>query len=292
MLEFTRIEEVRAAARAARAGGSRVGLVPTLGYLHEGHISLCAAARRECGFVVASIFVNPLQFAPTEDFDSYPRDLVRDLGMLRAAGVDAAFTPSIEEMYPEPMQSFVSLPELSRVLEGETRPTHFQGVATVVLKLLQIAQPDSIFFGQKDWQQTAVVRRMVHDLSVPVAVMVVPTVRESDGLALSSRNVHLDASARQRALRLFGALSAGRALLEAGERNAGVVARTMHGVLSEDPAVRPDYAAVVDPKDLSPLERVTGRVLLAVAAYVGGVRLIDNFVLDVSPGGVRELSPL
>ncbi|MDA8345498.1 MAG: pantoate--beta-alanine ligase [Thermaerobacter sp.] len=289
MLQYTTIQGLREAMRSARKAGKSLGLVPTMGYLHAGHIAICETARRECDLVVVSIFVNPLQFAPSEDLESYPRDLDRDLGILSQTGVDAVFTPSVEEMYPETMETWVSVPSLSQTLEGKSRPTHFQGVATVVLKLFSIVQPDIAYFGQKDGQQVAVVRRMVRDLQLPLEVHVVPTVRETDGLAMSSRNVYLDPPARASALALSRALFAGRALLEAGERRGAAVQQAMEAVLTGDSAVRMDYAAVVQADSLVPQDRVQGRTMLAVAAYVGRARLLDNLMLDVGPSGVRDL---
>ena len=289
MQEHTTIAGLRAAVRAARAAGGAIGLVPTMGYLHEGHLALCAAARRECSFVAASIFVNPLQFAPNEDFARYPRDLPRDLQLLREVGVDAVFAPTVQEMYPAPIETSVHVPALSATLEGATRPTHFQGVATVVLKLLQIAQPDTVYFGQKDGQQVAVVRRMLQDLSVPTALRVVPTVRAADGLALSSRNVYLDEAARREAVALHQALCAARGLLAAGERGTAALEEEMRARIARFPGVRLDYARAVDADTLAPMELASGRLLLAVAAYVGRARLIDNFMLEVTPQGVRDL---
>lgn len=282
MLETT-IAGLRRALGAVRSEGKSVGFVPTMGYLHAGHLSLVDAAKRECDVVIVSLFVNPLQFAPNEDLARYPRDLERDLAMLARTRTDIVFAPSVEEMYPEPMATVVSLPELSATLEGKTRPTHFQGVATVVLKLLQIVQPDRIYFGQKDGQQVAVVRRMVRDLSVPVEVRVAPTLRDEDGLALSSRHVYLRPEDRPAALRLFQALQAGRSLLEGGERSPLLVEQEMTRVLAADPAVRIDYAAAVDAGTLARKDVLEGRVMLAVAAFVGATRLIDNLVLDVTP---------
>jgi pantoate--beta-alanine ligase len=289
--QYSTVRALREAVQSARRAGKAVGFVPTMGYLHAGHLALCAAARRENEFVVTSIFVNPLQFAPNEDFDRYPRDLVRDLGMLQTAGVDAVFTPSVTEMYPEATQTVVSVPALSQTLEGKTRPTHFQGVATVVLKLLQIVRPDTVYFGQKDGQQVAVVRRLVRDLSVPVTVRVVPTVREPDGLALSSRNVYLEGADRIRARRLSQSLSQARSLLEAGERSGPTVQAELERLLTEDPDIRLDYAAVVNADTLVPLSHIAGPTMLAVAAYVGPARLLDNLMLDVSERAVRDLLP-
>ena len=280
MQECDRIAEVRQAVREARSAGRSVGFVPTMGYLHRGHMALVAKARAECGFVVASVFVNPLQFAPNEDFEQYPRDPARDRALLEQAGVDLLFAPSVMEMYPRPVATQVSVPALSRTLEGKTRPTHFQGVATVVLKLFQIVQPDRAYFGQKDGQQVAVLRRMVSDLSVPIELCVVPTVREPDGLALSSRNTYLGPEDRQAALQLHQALRKGEGLVRSGGCSPDGVRDAMLATLRESPRVRPDYAEVVDPETMAPAAALSGRIMLAVAAYVGPTRLIDNVIIE------------
>jgi pantoate--beta-alanine ligase len=283
-----RIRDLVDDVRRARSRGESVGFVPTMGYLHEGHLSLVRAARRETDRVVVSVFVNPLQFGAGEDLDRYPRDLPRDSALLAAEGVDVLFAPSVEEMYPRPMATFVEVPALSTPLCGRARPTHFRGVATVVMKLLHIVLPDRVYFGQKDGQQVAVVRRMIEDLSVPVTLRVLPTVREPDGLAMSSRNVYLTPEERARARVLFAALEAGRSALAAGERRGPAVAAAMAAVLDREPVARRDYAEVVDFETLSPADPVTGRVLLAVAAVIGRARLIDNLLLDVTADAVRD----
>ncbi|GGJ05038.1 pantothenate synthetase [Alicyclobacillus cellulosilyticus] len=276
------IAEVRAAVRAARQAGQRVGFVPTMGYLHEGHLALVAAARRDNDLVVVSIFVNPLQFGPHEDYERYPRDLARDTALLREAGCDILFAPSVEEMYPQPMATVVELPELSRPLCGRSRPTHFRGVSTVVCKLFHIVEPDRAYFGQKDGQQLAIIRRMVADLNMPVEVVAIPTVREPDGLAKSSRNVYLTPEERPHATVLYRALMWAKARIDAGERDAAQVAAGMRAMIEAEPMVRLDYAEVVDMATLQPLARIQGDVMLAVAAYVGKARLIDNLPLTIS----------
>lgn len=282
------IADLREALRPIRNQGGDIGFVPTMGFLHEGHLTLVRRALGENDRVVVSIFVNPLQFAPNEDLASYPRDLGRDIALLAGQGDLIAFAPDVTEMYPRPMATEVSLPSLSQVLCGRSRPTHFQGVATVVLKLLWIVQPTRVYFGQKDGQQVAVVRRMIEDLSVPVEMRVVPTVRESSGLALSSRNIYLRPEDQPLALSLQEALTAGRALLEQGERRGPTVQAAMRAVFDRHPEVRLDYAEVVDAGGLEPLADVRGQVLLAVAAHVGRARLIDNLLLDVDAAAVRD----
>ncbi len=280
MQVVTRIAELRAQLEPFRRAGRTIGLVPTMGYLHQGHEALVRAARQECDVVVVSIFVNPLQFAPNEDFESYPRDSERDRAILSAAGTDFLFQPAVAEVYPRPLLTDVAVPELSRTLEGRTRPTHFQGVATVVLKLFHIVWPDKAYFGQKDGQQVAVVRRLCEDLDLPLELRVVPTVREQDGLALSSRNVYLSSEERRAAPSLHDALLCGREAALAGKEGQAVQA-AMEERLRKEPRVRLDYAAVVDPDTMQPKSDLTGQVMLALAAYVGRTRLIDNLVLDL-----------
>lgn len=275
------IGAVREAVRKARAGGLSVGFVPTMGYLHEGHAALIRRARAESGFVVASIFVNPLQFGPREDYRTYPRDLERDARLASEAGTDLLFVPEVEEMYPAGFRTFVEVPGLSDRLCGASRPGHFRGVATVVTKLLHIVAPDRAYFGQKDAQQLLILRRLVRDLNLDVELVAVPTVREAGGLAMSSRNTYLSPEERRRALALYRALEAAEGLLAAGERRGEALCARMREVLSADPAVQTDYAAAVDPETLDDLERVADRVLLAVAARVGRARLIDNLYLVI-----------
>ena len=263
-----------------RAVPDEVGLVPTMGYLHEGHLALVRRAREENGRVAASIFVNPTQFGPGEDLERYPRDLARDRGLLEQAGCDLVFVPSAEEMYPPGAESTVEVGSVAAPLEGERRPGHFRGVATVVLKLLGIVEPTRADFGQKDAQQLAVIRRMVADLNVPVDVVGCETVREADGLALSSRNSYLSARERQAAPALHRALVSARDRLATGERRAEELRRTMVQVLTAEPLVRVDYVSVADPRTLSELDVVSGPALLSLAARLGSTRLIDNLLVE------------
>lgn len=255
------------------------GFVPTMGYLHEGHLSLIRRARAENDHVAVSIFVNPTQFGPHEDYNRYPRDLERDLRLLEPLQVDLVFVPSVEEMYPPGFQTWVIVEELSRPLEGASRPGHFRGVATVVAKLFNIVQPDRAYFGQKDAQQAVVIRRMVRDLNFPVEIVVCPTVREPDGLALSSRNTYLNPQERQAATVLFRALQAAKARYEAGERDGERLREAMREVLRGEPLARVDYVSVADPETLEELSRVEGSALLSLAVYIGNTRLIDNLLL-------------
>jgi pantoate--beta-alanine ligase len=267
----------------ARGAGRRVGLVPTMGALHQGHLSLVAAARRECDVVAATIFVNPLQFGPAEDFDAYPRDLDGDVGAAERAGVDFLFAPTTADMYPdgEPA-ALVDVRPLSTMLEGATRPGHFAGVATVVTKLLGIAGPCDAYFGEKDYQQLVLVRRLVADLSLPARIVGCPIVREVDGLALSSRNRRLSGEARLAAPALYRALRAGQGAIAAGERSASGVEAVMAAELATAGGVAVDYAVVRDAGTLLAAPLLEGDVRLLVAAVVGGVRLIDN--LGGTPG--------
>ncbi len=270
------IAEVRAIRRALPG---LWGFVPTMGYLHEGHLSLVRRARAENDHVAVSIFVNPTQFGPHEDYDRYPRDLERDLHLLEPLGVDLVFAPSVEEMYPPGFQTWVVVEEVSRPLEGTARPGHFRGVATVVAKLFHIVQPDRAYFGQKDAQQVAVIRRMIQDLNFPVEIVVCPTVREPDGLAMSSRNTYLNPEERRAATVLFRALQAAKARYEAGERDAERLRETMREVIGAEPLARLDYVSVADPETMQELSRVEGRALLSLAVYIGKTRLIDNILL-------------
>ncbi len=256
-----------------------LGFVPTMGYLHEGHISLARRAREECKSVAASIFVNPTQFGPNEDLSKYPRDLERDLKMLEEAGVDLVWTPTPEIMYPPGYQTWVEVQDVSRPLEGAQRPGHFRGVTTVVTKLFNAIGPDKAYFGQKDAQQAAVIRRMTADLNFPIEIVVCPTVREPDGLAMSSRNVYLDPAQRQAATVLYRALSAARAAHEQGERDADKLRQIMQQTIEAEPLARMQYVSCADYGTLQELERVTGKALLSMAVYFGKTRLIDNLVL-------------
>ncbi len=276
MRTVTRIDEVRAWRREAGA----VGLVPTMGYLHAGHVSLVERARRECAAVAATIFVNPTQFGPGEDFARYPRDLERDARLLEQAGCDLLFAPPVEEVYPPGCDTRVDVGPVSAPLEGDRRPGHFVGVATVVLKLLNIVQPTRAYFGQKDAQQLAVIRRLVRDLDLPVEVVGCPIVREADGLALSSRNSYLGPEERRAAPVLFRALAAAREAHARGERGAEALRRRMLAVLEAEPLARVDYVSVADPGTFAELVRVTDGALLSMAVRIGRARLIDNLVLS------------
>jgi pantoate--beta-alanine ligase len=271
--------ELRAAADAARARGALVGFVPTMGALHAGHRSLLAAARRETAFVVASVFVNPLQFGPAEDLATYPRDREGDLATLAAEGTDLAFVPQDGEVWPAPPQVRVQVGALGERLEGAWRPGHLDGVATVVAKLLHLVGPSRAYFGQKDAQQLAVVRRMVADLGFPNQVVACPTVREPDGLALSSRNAYLSAGERARAAALHRALQAGLAAWRAGERDPAAVEAAATRVLAAVPGVQVQYLALVEPAGFEPARRAEPGQVLAVAALLGRTRLIDNVIL-------------
>ncbi|MDT7885648.1 MAG: pantoate--beta-alanine ligase [Thermoflexus sp.] len=275
-----RVVHTIAEARAVRrALPGTWGFVPTMGYLHEGHLSLVRRARAENDRVAVSIFVNPTQFGPHEDYARYPRDLERDLRLLEPLGVDLVFVPSVEEMYPPGFQTWVIVEEVSRPLEGASRPGHFRGVATVVAKLFNILQPDRAYFGQKDAQQTVVIRRMVQDLNIPVEIVICPTVREPDGLAMSSRNTYLNPEERRAATVLFRALQAAKARYEAGERDAERLREAMREVIRAEPLARIDYVSVAHPETLQELERVEGPALLSLAVYIGTTRLIDNLML-------------
>jgi len=276
------VAAVRQYVKAARQQGQSVGLVPTMGYLHEGHLTLARVARDQNDVVIMSIFVNPAQFGPREDLERYPRDLERDQKLAAAAGVDAIFAPGVEEMYPPAYATFVQVEGLTEVLCGVSRPGHFRGVATVVSKLFNIVQPDRAYFGLKDYQQALVIKRMVRDLNFPLKIITVPTVREADGLALSSRNKHLTPAQRQSARALYQALKLGAALIHSGERRAEAVREAMAAAILSRPETRIDYIAVNNAETLEPLTTINGRVLLALAVWVGNTRLIDNLTLEVA----------
>jgi pantoate--beta-alanine ligase len=279
----TGIEEIRKAVAKARRAGLSVSLVPTMGALHAGHISLIRAARAETGFVIVSIFVNPIQFGPQEDLSRYPRPLEQDLAICARERVDRVFHPDVAVMYPPGFRTFVEVQGLQDVLCGKSRPGHFRGVATVVLKLFHIVQPDVAYFGQKDGQQTRLIEQMVRDLNVPVRLRVCPIVREPDGLAHSSRNQYLDPIQRPQATVLYRALEEARRLIENGERDGAVVQQALAARVQQTPGAVLDYAAVVDADTLEAIARLQGEVLLAVAVRFGGTRLIDNCKVQV-PG--------
>jgi pantoate--beta-alanine ligase len=276
------IEDMRAACRAARRGGKRLGFVPTMGALHEGHLSLVRAARASCDAVAASIFVNPMQFGPNEDLAKYPRSFERDRELLEKEGAELLFAPSVEEMYPAGAVTWVMVEGLSSKLDGRSRPGHFRGVTTVVAKLFHIVEPDAAFFGQKDAAQVAIVRRMVRDLNLPVEIVACPIVREPDGLAMSSRNAYLDPQQRKQALVLHRGLLQVKKSWEEGEREAGKLLTVGRDELSAEKSVRLDYLEIVDPDSLDPVENTAGGALVAVAAFVGMTRLIDNILLPKS----------
>jgi pantoate--beta-alanine ligase len=273
------IVDMRDACRAARRGGKRLGFVPTMGALHEGHLSLVRAARVSCDIVAASIFVNPTQFGPNEDLAKYPRSFERDRELLEKEGVGLLFAPSIQEMYPAGAVTWVTVEGLSSKLDGRSRPGHFRGVTTIVAKLFHIVEPDAAFFGQKDAAQVAIVRRMVRDLNFPVEIVACPIMREQDGLAMSSRNAYLDPQQRKQALVLHRALMSMKKSWEAGEREAGKLLTVGRDELDGEGSVRLDYLEIVDPETLDLIQRATAGALVVVAAYVGATRLIDNIVL-------------
>jgi len=263
-----------------------VGFVPTMGYLHEGHLSLVRRARAECAGVVVSIFVNPTQFGPGEDLSTYPRDLPRDLRLLEAEGVDLVWTPTPDGLYPPGFQTWVTVEEVTRPLEGRLRPGHFRGVTTVVAKLFNGVQPQKAYFGQKDAQQAVVIRQMTRDLNFPIAIVVCPIVREPDGLALSSRNVYLDPEERRAATVLYRALTAARAAFEADERDAERLRHVVAETVAGEPLACLQYVSCAHPDTLRELETVTDKALLSLAVFVGQTRLIDNVVIEA--GGVSR----
>jgi pantoate--beta-alanine ligase len=275
-----RVHAMKEIAARARAEGRRIALVPTMGFLHDGHLSLVRSARAGADLTVVSIFVNPTQFGPGEDFARYPRDLARDCDLLAGLGVDVVFTPEADEIYPAGATTFVEVAGLSEVLEGASRPGHFRGVATVVLKLFEAVQPHLAVFGQKDAQQCLVVRRMVRDLLLDVEVVVLPTRREDDGLAMSSRNVYLSPDERRAARAIPRALEAARAAVAAGEREAGAVLAAARAPILAEPLLRIDYLELVDAGSLAPLSRAQGEMLIVAAVFAGTTRLIDNLAVS------------
>jgi pantoate--beta-alanine ligase len=301
LITVATINELRQKVSSARARKESIGLVPTMGALHEGHASLIRQAAEECRFVVVSIFVNPMQFRPGEDFERYPRMLEQDCELAARNGAALIFAPNVAEMYPAinpslspptltlphqgggkesaPVTTYVEVPGLSDSFEGKARPGHFRGVATVVLKLFNQAQPDRAYFGQKDAQQLAVVRKMVRDLNVPVEVVACPTVREADGLAMSSRNIYLSPEQRQHANALYRALMQAKERVQAGERDAVLLRATMAEILDETPGCQREYAELVNPSTFAVVERIEGEALAVVAARFGSTRLIDNTML-------------
>ncbi len=275
---ITSISQVRDRVTQARRANQRIGLVPTMGALHEGHKRLIDLARAECDLVVVSIFVNPLQFDREDDLNRYPRTLESDVDICSASHVDVVFAPPVDEMYPSPVECVVDVGRIADHLCGRFRPGHFRGVATVVLKLFQIAQPDRAYFGEKDAQQLALIRRLVADFNVPVEVVAVPTVREPDGLALSSRNKRLKPDERHIATVLYEALRAAKSHIEAGMRDAALVREAAERVIQKQEGVRLEYLEIVDPRDMQPVARIERPVAVAGAIWVGATRLIDNVI--------------
>lgn len=278
---FHTIAEIREYVRQARAKGHRIGFVPTMGYLHEGHLELMRRAREQCDTVVVSIFVNPTQFGPGEDLASYPRDLERDARMAEGVGADAIFNPGAEEIYPPGYCTYVDVERITEYLCGASRPGHFRGVATVVTKLFNIVKPDYAFFGQKDAQQVLIIKRMAADLNMEVEVVTVPTVRERDGLAMSSRNVYLEPEQRRAALVLSKSLNRAAEEVRAGERNAAKIRQLVIDMIKAEPLADIDYVEIYSHPDLEPVESIEGPALLALAVRMGRARLIDNIILDV-----------
>ncbi len=277
MKKVINLEDLRDA-RAALPGS--IGFVPTMGFLHEGHLSLVERACRELDSVVVSIFVNPTQFAPTDDLDAYPRDLERDTALLQEAGADLLWVPTNEVMYPSDYQTLVEVGEITKPLEGEKRPGHFRGVTTIVTKLFNAVQPQVAYFGQKDAQQVAVIRQMVRDLNMPIEIVASPIVREPDGLAMSSRNTYLNPDERQAALVLSTSLKKAKFAYDHGERNAGVLRAKMEEIINAEPLARLEYVSCADYISLAELDIIERKTLLSMAVYIGTTRLIDNLILE------------
>ena len=274
------IQSIRSLVKAARDSGKNIGLVPTMGALHVGHISLIEAARKKCDYVVVSIFVNPTQFVPGEDFEKYPRPFESDLDICEKAGVDAVFAPTPEQMYPVENITWVNVKKLTESLCGQFRRGHFQGVTTVCSKLFNIVAPDFAFFGQKDAQQTIVIRRMAADLNMPLEIVVCPTVRESNGLAISSRNKYLSEQQKKDASNIYKSLQKCRQMIDAGVKDTSEIIAEMRNILQQVPSIEIEYISIVDADTLQNIEYITGKVLIAVAVRMGPARLIDNILLD------------
>lgn len=265
--------------KKARLAGQRIGFVPTMGALHQGHLSLIRQARRENDFVVVSIFVNPTQFGPKDDFKKYPRNLKRDVQMCKKEGVNIIFYPDTKEMYPQGYKTFVTVEDLSNVMCGKFRPGHFKGVTTVVTKLFNIVQPDIAYFGQKDAQQAIIIKRLVCDLNIPVKIKVMPTVREIDGLAMSSRNQYLNEKERKDALVLSRSLNLAKNLIKGGAKDVDEIVGKMRSLINKKNTAKIDYITIVDPGGLKPVKKVSGNCLIALAVWIGKTRLIDNIIV-------------
>lgn len=284
MKTLTRVAEMQVAAQGARGLGKRIGLVPTMGALHEGHLSLVRTAKQRADVVVVSLFVNPAQFGPGEDYRSYPRELEKDAALLRRGAVDILFAPPVEELYSPGFDTYVSVERLSEPLCGRFRPGHFRGVATVVAKLLNIVQPQVAFFGRKDAQQSVIIERLVRDLHLPVEIVVCPIVREADGLAMSSRNAYLNPAERQAALVLYRSLCRARDYLLGGERRVEQILGAMRELVEAEPLARADYMEAVDAATLGRVELFAGRSFIALAVWIGSARLIDNLLVEEVDG--------
>lgn len=278
-----KIAELKSIINEVKKAGKTIGLVPTMGYLHAGHLSLMTAAKKEQDFVVTSIFVNPIQFGPNEDYAVYPRDINKDTELAASVGVDVVFNPSVEEMYPDGVDSLLTHVTVDKVTEklcGATRPTHFCGVATVVTKLFNLVQPDAAYFGQKDAQQVVVIKRMVKDLNMNVTIKPQPIVREKDGLAMSSRNTYLSPSERAAALVLSRSLQQAKRMLDNGERDAKTIMKDVTAIIQQEPSATIDYVALTDPESLTDLQQIKSKALLALAVKIGKIRLIDNLLWE------------
>jgi pantoate--beta-alanine ligase len=275
------LKEVREAIAQLKSEGKSIGFVPTMGFLHEGHLSLVRESVQKTGSTVVSIFINPTQFGPGEDFKEYPRDLEHDSSLLENEGVGMVFVPDQKEMYPKGFRSYVEVHDLQDKLCGRSRPGHFRGVCTVVLKLFQIVVPDIAFFGQKDAQQALIIKRMVQDLNLNVAIEVLPIIREEDGLALSSRNSYLDIEERKAAGCLFKSLQRAEMMIGEGEKNPRRIIQAMEQIIHSEPLARKDYIEIVDLDNLDPLDKIEGDVLVALAVFIGKVRLIDNMIMSL-----------
>lgn len=280
MLVVERISDLRKAIDEAKLIGRTVGLVPTMGALHEGHLSLVKASKDAGDFTVVSIFVNPTQFAPTEDLQKYPRPFEADTEKCEEAGVDIIFHPSVEEMYPAGFSTYINVEgPLTELWEGVSRPTHFRGVVTICAKLFAVVEPERAYFGMKDYQQLKVIQKMVRELNIPLNIIPVPIVRENDGLAMSSRNIYLNPQERKAALVLYRSLLRARDLIESKETNAEIIRQFVHDTITAEPLATEDYIAVADPETLQPVEKIKGRTLIALAVRIGKTRLIDNMLI-------------
>ncbi|MEW5807391.1 MAG: pantoate--beta-alanine ligase [Acidobacteriota bacterium] len=277
---ISRINRMKEISKEARGKGKKIGFVPTMGFLHEGHLSLFRRARELSDITIASIFVNPAQFGPAEDFDKYPRDLARDVDLTVAEGVDYLFTPAVEEVYPEGYFTYVEVKRLSDTMCGRSRPGHFRGVTTIVLKLFNIVLPSFAILGQKDAQQAIIIKKMVKDLNMNVEIVVAPTVRHEDGLAMSSRNYYLSMEERKAATILYRSLIEAQRLINDGEKDAEAIEIGMRKLIEDEPLARIDYISITDTAQLEHLSKISGEVLIALAVFIGNTRLIDNIIVN------------